>query len=149
VDVLADACGRDPDLILAVEVIEHLQSPWHFLAACRRLSSNRTQLIVTTPNVGSWWSRLWFLLTGEPWGFSPESWTDPGHIHPLTETEMRGLLSANGFACKSVSLAGNLPIIWAYNWKRLLASLLMLPLRPLMRGEKDGWVLCYHATVAS
>ena len=63
----------------------------------------------------------------------------------MTSTEMRGMLRDNGFECLKVTPAGNLPVIWAYNWKRLLVSLAMLPLRIVMRGEKDGWVLCYHA----
>ena len=59
------------DLILAVEVIEHLRCPCAF-----RLSpplQPETHLIVTTPNVSSWWSRLWFFLTGDLWGFSPKA----------------------------------------------------------------------------
>jgi len=136
--------GR-PDLILAVEVIEHLQSPWDFLALCRKLCSPKTHLVITTPNVASWWSRFWFFLTGELWGFNPESWSDPGHVNPITPTEMRGILRENGFECLDVRAGGNLPVIWAYNWKRLLVSLLVLPFRLVMRGEKDGWVLCYHA----
>ena len=53
-------------------------------------------------------------------------------------------LRENGLECLSLAVGGNLPIVWAYNWKRLLISIAMLPLRPIMRGEKDGWVLCYH-----
>jgi SAM-dependent methyltransferase len=133
------------DLILAVEVIEHLHSPWGLLDACRQLARADTQLIVTTPNVSSWWSRLWFFLTGDLWGFSPESLLDPGHISPLPVATMKGILEQNGWECQRVLAAGSLPIIWSYNWKRLLLSLALLPLRCLMRGEKDGWALCYHA----
>lgn len=133
------------DLVLAVEVVEHLRNPWDFVAACRRLCSEKTHLVITTPNVASWWSRFWFFLTGELWGFNPESWSDPGHIHPLTSTEMRGILRENGFECLAVHPGGTLPVIWAYNWKRLLVSIAIVPFRLVMRGEKDGWVLCYHA----
>jgi 2-polyprenyl-3-methyl-5-hydroxy-6-metoxy-1,4-benzoquinol methylase len=136
------------DLILAVEVIEHLRSPWTFLAACRRLCRTDTHLILTTPNVGSWWSRLWFFLTGDLWGFGPESWDDPGHKTPLPVATLRAMLRQCGFECLAVTPAGCLPVLWTYNWKRVLASLLVLPLRCLMRGEKDGWVLCYHAKPA-
>ncbi len=141
----ADRWANQVDLVLAVEIIEHLRSPWNFLAFCHRLAQPKGHLIVTTPNVASWWSRLWFFIRGEPWGFGPESWYDPGHIHAFTHTELSHMLEECGFEVQAVYPAGNLPVIWAYNWKRLLASLLMLPLRPLMRGFKDGWVLCYHA----
>ncbi len=133
------------DLILAVEVMEHLHSPWDLLNACRQLSRADTQLILTTPNVSSWWSRLWFFLTGDLWGFGPESLLDPGHISPLPVATTKGILGQNGWQCQRVMAVGSLPIIWAYNWKRLLLSLVLLPMRCLMRGEKDGWVLCYHA----
>ncbi len=136
-------------LVLAVEVIEHLHDPWRFLGNCRRLCNANTHLLITTPNVASWWSRLWYVIHGEPWGFGPESWHDPGHINPITATEMQGILRACGFGQVEVYPAGCMPVIWAYNWKRLLASLVMLPLRPVMRGHKDGWVLCFHAVATA
>lgn len=135
-------------LVLAVEVIEHLRDPWRFLANCRRLCGTDAHLLVTTPNVASWWSRLWYFIKGEPWGFGPESWSDPGHINPITATEMQGILRHCGFRLVEIVPGGCLPVIWAYNWKRLLASLAMLPLQPLMRGYRSGWVLCYHAVAA-
>jgi 2-polyprenyl-3-methyl-5-hydroxy-6-metoxy-1,4-benzoquinol methylase len=137
--------GRAIDLVLAVEVIEHLRDPWSLLAACRKMCGPDTMLIITTPNVASWWGRFWFLLTGQLWGFQPESWRDPGHINPIAQTEMLGMLANCGFECLRIVPGGCLPVIWAYNWKRLLVSLAMLPLRPLMRGPKDGWALCYVA----
>ena len=136
------------DLVLSVEVIEHVRNPWDFIATCRALCGPATHLLVSTPNVSSWWSRFWFLLTGELWGFAPESWHDPGHINPIAEVEMRGILRDSGFETEAVIAAGHLPILWGYNWKRLLISIAMLPWRLVMRGQKDGWVLCYHARLA-
>lgn len=144
---IASRDNHPPELVLAVEVIEHLPCPWDFLAACRKLCGPDTRLVLTTPNVGSWWSRLWFFLTGELWGFNPESWDDPGHIHAITVTEMQGMLRDNGLRCLDIRPAGCLPIVWAYNWKRLIVSLALLPLRPLMRGYKDGWVLGFCAGI--
>ncbi|MCS7238366.1 MAG: methyltransferase domain-containing protein [Thermoguttaceae bacterium] len=133
------------DLVVAVEVIEHLRRPYDFLVLCHFLCRPGGHLIITTPNVASWWSRLWFLLTGELWGFQPESLADLGHIHAWSCLELGFVLSEVGFEVRGWYLGGCLPVIWTYNWKRLLASVLMLPLRPLMRGPKDGWVVCFHA----
>lgn len=146
IDRLVGDLAGSFDLVLVVEVIEHLHDPWRLLAACRRLCRPDGHLVLTTPNIGSWWGRFWFLLTGDLWGFGAEGWTDPGHINPLSLTELKGLLNDSGFGCQWVRAAGSLPVIWAYNWKRLVVSLAMLPLRLVMRGEKDGWVLCLHAT---
>jgi 2-polyprenyl-3-methyl-5-hydroxy-6-metoxy-1,4-benzoquinol methylase len=149
VDRLVGRFARSVDLILAIEVIEHLRCPWEFLAVCRQLSGRHTHLLVSSPNVSSWWSRFWFFLTGDLWGFNAESWDDPGHVHAVTVTEMEGMLRENGFECHEIVAAGSLPIIWAYNWKRFMVSLFMLPLRLVMRGHKDGWVLCYHARLGA
>lgn len=133
------------DVVVACEVIEHLRNPWEFLSSCRRLCGPQTHLLLTTPNVASWWGRFWFLLTGDFWGFQQESWSEPGHIRPITATEMRNILRESGFECLRLMPGGRLPIVWTYNWKRFLISLLMLPWRPVMRGPLDGWNLVVHA----
>lgn len=137
--------SNQADLVLAVEVVEHLRRPYDFLELCFAVCRPGGHLLITTPNVASWWSRIWFLLTGELWGFQTESFADPGHIHPLTHLELGFLLGEVGFEICGWYLGGCLPVIWTYNWKRLLVSLLVLPLRPLMRGPKDGWTICFHA----
>ena len=82
-------------------MIEHLHSPWGLLSTCRQLARADTQLILTTPNVSSWWGRLWFFLTGDLWGFEPESVLDPGHISPLPVATMKGLLGQTGWDCQA------------------------------------------------
>jgi len=132
------------DLVLCVEVIEHIESPWSLLRQVRRFGCD---LIVTTPNISSWWGRFWFFLTGDLWGFTQNGWVDPGHINAISVTEMTNMLNDVGFEVNQVFPGGRLPIIWLYNWKRTLISLVMLVFRPLMKGYKDGWALCFHARV--
>ncbi len=130
------------DLIVSVEVIEHIESPWSYL---RNLKEFGCDVIVSTPNISSWWGRFWFFVTGELWGFGQNSWNDPGHINPINTIEFNNMLSDIGFKLVRTFPGGCLPIIWLYNWKRALISLAILPLRLLMKGQKDGWILCYHA----
>lgn len=130
------------DLVLCVEVIEHIESPWGLLRQMRRFDCD---LLVTTPNISSWWGRFWFLLTGDLWGFGRESWIEPGHINPISLVEMTNSLKDVGFPLIDVFPGGRLPIVWLYNYKRFLISLAMLMFRPIMQGQKDGWVLCFHA----
>src|SRR5262249_4349439 len=131
-------------IIIAVEVIEHVRNPWDFLGGLKRLAGERTHILVTTPHVSHWWGRRWFFLTGTLWRFTPEGWDDPGHLNPLTRVGMEGIGRDLGLEGCDVWAGGSLPVIWGYNWKRLLLSLAMLPLRPLMRGDRDGFNLCYH-----
>lgn len=132
------------DLVLCVEVIEHIESPWVLLRQARRFGCD---LIVTTPNISSWWGRFWFFLTGDLWGFTQDGWVDPGHINAIGVNEMSNMLNDVGFKIVQVFPGGRLPVIWLYNLKRTLISLVMLGLRPFMSGYKDGWALCFHASV--
>lgn len=52
------------DVIIAIEVIEHLYNPYSFLKNASDLLSENGILIVTTPNVHETFARLLFLFTG-------------------------------------------------------------------------------------
>lgn len=53
------------DLVTAVEVIEHLESPIRFLRSVGGLLASGGHAIVTTPNVGNAPARVKYLLTGK------------------------------------------------------------------------------------
>lgn len=72
------------DVILLVEVIEHLENPRHFFREVKRLLKKRGVLILTTPNIFHWRSRLKFLLFGKVWGSSEPEYLINGHITILT-----------------------------------------------------------------
>ena len=52
------------DLIVAIEIIEHLQNPRHFIRECLSLLNECGYLLVTSPNLESWMSRIRFLRDG-------------------------------------------------------------------------------------
>ncbi|TET38190.1 MAG: class I SAM-dependent methyltransferase [Planctomycetota bacterium] len=54
------------DAVCAVEVVEHLENVSHFLREAHRLLKSGGRLIVTTPNVLNFSSRLRFLFSGFP-----------------------------------------------------------------------------------
>ena len=133
------------DLVISAEVIEHVENPWSFIRNLKKLDCD---IIITTPNISSWWSRFWFLLTGEIWGFRDSSWIDPGHINPLSAVELRNMFKDVGLRIVAVMPGGRLPIIWLYNAKRFIISIFMAVLRPFMSGYKDGWALICHVKPA-
>lgn len=57
--------------IAAVEVVEHLENPYHFLREAARLLKKDGILLVTTPNPDHFWNRLSFLRKGEFYRFLP------------------------------------------------------------------------------
>ena len=69
------------NLVLAVEVIEHVESPIGFLRNVARLLAKNGVAVITTPNVDSLAARLKFLLEGRLRMMDEHS--DPTHISPI------------------------------------------------------------------
>lgn len=50
----AHAHCNEYDLILALDILEHVSSPWNLLKSIWALMTPQAQLVLTTPNVNSW-----------------------------------------------------------------------------------------------
>ena len=78
----ADELGAGQfNLVLAVEVIEHVESPIGFLKNIARLLAKNGVAVITTPNVDSLAARLKFLAVGRIRMMDEHS--DPTHISPI------------------------------------------------------------------
>jgi 2-polyprenyl-3-methyl-5-hydroxy-6-metoxy-1,4-benzoquinol methylase len=83
------------DLVLAFDIIEHLDSPYCFLRSCRQLLSSQGKLVLTTPNVQSWERML-----------KPQGWSgaqDPQHKVLFNRYSLDFLLRKAGFGTVSQS----------------------------------------------
>jgi 2-polyprenyl-3-methyl-5-hydroxy-6-metoxy-1,4-benzoquinol methylase len=69
------------DLVTAIEVIEHVESPISFLRNIGRLLAHRGVAVITTPNVDSLPARAKFLLTGKI--RTMDELSEPTHISPI------------------------------------------------------------------
>jgi 2-polyprenyl-3-methyl-5-hydroxy-6-metoxy-1,4-benzoquinol methylase len=69
------------DLVLAVEVIEHVESPIGFLRNVAQLLAPGGVAVITTPNVDSLAARAKFLLAGKL--RTMDECSDPTHISPI------------------------------------------------------------------
>jgi len=74
-------------LVVAIEVIEHLESPIGFLRNVRRVLTPGGVAVITTPNVDSLPARAKFLLTGKIRTMDENS--DPTHISPIFSDLLR------------------------------------------------------------
>ncbi len=54
------------DLIIAIEIIEHLYSSYNFLKNSKKLIKENGQIIITTPNIHSFSSRSLYYISGYP-----------------------------------------------------------------------------------
>ncbi len=89
------------DHIACMEVIEHLENPYHLIREFARLTKKGGVLILSTPNIANIFSRLKFFLTGEFFLFSPAE-RQSGHIRPLAFWEVKEILEKSGFRLQEI-----------------------------------------------
>jgi SAM-dependent methyltransferase len=85
------------DVITAIDVIEHVESPAGFLREARKLINPGGVLFVTTPNVECIQGRLRFLLQGKLRNFEDDASTDPTRISPQLSSLMPRLAARAGW----------------------------------------------------
>jgi len=103
----ATSFSRQFGLITAVEIIEHLDSPRHFLRQIWNLLEPDGYLLVTTPNISHWVGRLWFLIRGELRYFKKADYENCRHISAINDTHMRLILREIGFEVIDFQTAGS------------------------------------------
>jgi len=128
------------DVILGIEIIEHVENPWDYIRNLGRMVKPGGHVIVSTPNVTSKVSRFEYLFKGRLFSFSDRDVGLSGHINPLTAWELRLIMTEAGYRDVQVRPAGRLPFIMLSKKPRIMVyNLLHFVFRPFMRGVKDGW----------
>ena len=112
------------DLIVAIEIIEHLENA---RATCRefaRLMRPRGRVVMTTPNNESFRAVLSLLLRGHFAAFTGSSY--PAHITALLETDIRRAMVEAGLSVERFFYTdqGSVPRLPAHTWQDLSGGLL-------------------------
>ncbi len=121
------------DAVFAGEVIEHVLDPDRLLGEIHRTLVRGGVLVLTTPNLGSWFNRLALLLGWQPLGSGTSFYHDVGrprflayggedggseHLRLYTLRALKGLLQVNGFSVLGAATApvqeSNRKIAWFY-----------------------------------
>ena len=88
------------DAVICLEVIEHLENPWHLLRECKRVLKRNGIVVLSSPNISNVTSRIIFFIKGKIDLFLD---MDTEHINPITFWEIKRVLSDVGFSLVEVS----------------------------------------------
>ncbi len=143
-DFVAAAQGRTFDVIVGLELIEHLENPWAFMRGCAQLLARRGALVISSPNIESAASRIDFLRNGRFVWFHKKDIKKSGHISPLARWQIE--LAAKRAGLEKVgttSNSENAAVVMSPGDKKLAKHLIALALSPLMAGRPRGEILLY------
>jgi SAM-dependent methyltransferase len=127
-------------IVLAVEIIEHVENPYHFTRQLKQLLAPDGFAIITTPNIESAASRIAFLRTGCPRWFGDYFYEDSGHISALTFWQLSKAVERAGLQIveKSHNLHDFVIVRDPGPLSTYRAALTAALFYPLMRGNRDG-----------
>jgi len=140
IDRFVHAYSSRADVIVALEIIEHLRNPWAFIKFCTEMAKPGGYILLSTPHIESIYSRLLFLQTGQFLMF--RDYRKPfGHINPLTSAELESVfdhfrlsIAVKAFPC-TMPASGNM----RYRLGLLVSSII----RPSVQGDAEGIILMY------
>jgi 2-polyprenyl-3-methyl-5-hydroxy-6-metoxy-1,4-benzoquinol methylase len=132
------------DMVIALEIIEHLQNPWKYIGDCISLLKKDGILVLSTPNISSFTSRLRFFMRGSLIAFENPD-LDHGHITPLSFVQLEYMFKTLNLKIIKKGHAGDIPLIHLSGLSTfLIFRNSMLPiLYPFMSGPKRGRALVY------
>lgn len=112
------------DILVAVEVLEHLENPWAVSREWFRLLRPGGLLVASTPNTESWRSLLALLLRGHFVAFGENDY--PAHITALLRKDLERVFGAAGFGDLVLRYTdhGSFPKLPHLSWQQVSAGLL-------------------------
>lgn len=141
---IADSTDVQFDAVCCLEVIEHVENPWKLLREIAKLLRPKGVVILSTPNVTSFLSRLIFLRTGQFHQFSGVD-LSYGHIRPVTAFELTLIADRLGLQILETSPGGYLPVfdLSSFGPKSLVFNILRGLAYIFAKGQKHGWCLFF------
>lgn len=103
----AEQLGGPFDVVSALEIIEHLASPIAFLQEAGKLLAPGGLLLVSTPNVSEWQSRIKFLLRGRLRYFDEKQYLYQRHISPIFPALAPFMLKEAGLQLVTMTTVGS------------------------------------------
>ncbi len=103
----AAAVAAPYDLVVAMEIIEHLESPRAFLRSCFQCVKPGGRLFLTTPNVDSSFALATLIMKGDFHRFDDEYLLTDGHITPIGRHQFLAAAADAGFKLEAEAAFGS------------------------------------------
>ncbi len=131
------------DLVIAIEIIEHLENPWSFLRGVKTILKKGGQLILSTPNINSIKDRIFFLVEGYHIYFGKRGIENSsGHINMIPRWEFEYICSKIGMPILHVDYIGELPS----GWRTKLIKPLFFPFFSFMKDKNDASIYIFSVS---
>lgn len=100
--------GRDYDVLLLADVLEHLREPVPVLRSLGRLLAGEGYAVISVPNVANWAMRL-ALLAGR-WSYTDRGILDRTHLRFFTLKTLRAAIREAGFTIRTFDVSAPVPL---------------------------------------
>ncbi len=132
------------DLIVAMEIIEHIHNPWKYLSDCIALLKDDGIIVLSTPNISNFISRLRFFMRGTLLAYEKSDLAH-GHITPLSFIQLENMFGFYKLQILKKGYAGPVPMFHFYGFSlfAVLRNTLLPLFYPFMSGPKRGRALVY------
>jgi SAM-dependent methyltransferase len=132
------------DMLIALEILEHLRDPWKYLNDCLTLLKDNGIVVLSTPNISNFVSRLRFFMRGSLTAFEKTDLAH-GHITPLSFVQLENMFDFYKLETLKKGYAGTIPFFHYFGFSTfsVLRNTILPLLYPLMSGPKKGRALVY------
>ncbi len=127
------------DVVIAIEIIEHLYSPYDFLRKIKSILGESCYILLSTPNPENGISRIKFLLTKQLQLFGPLDLIGSGHISPIFENTFNYYLKSLNY--KLILKTKNINIFKAISFKLKIFYIIFYPV--ISYKKDDGQINIY------
>jgi 2-polyprenyl-3-methyl-5-hydroxy-6-metoxy-1,4-benzoquinol methylase len=143
-EISPDSFSGKYDMLIALEILEHLHNPWKYLSDCLNLLKDDGIILLSTPNISNFVSRLRFFMRGSLIAFEKPDLSH-GHITPLTFIQIENMCDHFKLEIVKKGYAGPIPLIHIYGFSvfSLIRNTILPLFYPFMSGPKRGRALVY------
>jgi 2-polyprenyl-3-methyl-5-hydroxy-6-metoxy-1,4-benzoquinol methylase len=132
------------DMVVALEIIEHLENPWKYISDCLELLNAGGIIVLSTPNISSFPSRLRFFMRGSLLAFEKQD-LEHGHITPLSFVQLENMFDFFKLKILEKNYAGTIPLFHFFGFSTFsfFRNTILPLLYPFITGPKRGRALVY------